>query len=114
MTSDSQKIEIAKNFAELHETPFALWTPDEDYLSDDDRYLAVFENLIIGVYGDCYGVNAEYDEEGNLINEATEFEVEVDRFASKGDRSEIFCFEITSGPTGIGQFIENHGKYGDW
>ena len=114
MTSDSQKIKIAKNFAKLHETPFAVWTPDEDYLSEDDRYLAAYENLIIGIYGDCYGINAEYDEEGNLITEATEFEVEVDRFEAKGDRGEIFFFEITSELTGLGKFIEDHGKYGDW
>ncbi len=114
MPSDRQKIEIAKNFAKLHETPFAVWTPDKDYQSDDERYLAVYENLIIGVYGDCYGLNAEYDDEGNLINEATEFEVEVDRFESTGDRGEMFCFEITGELTGTGKFIEDHGKHGDW
>ncbi|TAN69090.1 MAG: hypothetical protein EPN17_07885 [Methylobacter sp.] len=113
MTSDSQKIEIAKKFAKLHETPFAVWTPDKEYLSDDERYLAVYENLIIGVYGDCCGLNAEYDEEGNLINEATEFEVEVDRFESKGG-GEMFSFEITSESTGISKFIEDHGRHGDW
>lgn len=112
--SDSQKIEIAKKFAELHKTPFAVWTPDKDYQSDDERYLAVYENLINGVYGDCYGINAEYDEEGELINEATEFEVEVDRFESKGDRSEMFFFEITSELTGASKFIEDHGRHGDW
>jgi hypothetical protein len=114
MNSNSQKIEIAKNFAKLHETPVAVWTPDKDYLSDDERYLAVYENLIIGVYGDCYGINAEYDDAGDLINEATEFEVEVDRFESKSDRGEIFFFEISSELTGAGKFIEEHGRHGDW
>lgn len=114
MTSDSQKIEIAKNFARLHEAPFATWTPDKDYVSDDERYLTVYDNLMIGVYGDCYGINAEYDEEGELIIEATEFEVQVDQFESKSDHSEVFFFEITSELTGAGKFIEDHGRHGDW
>jgi hypothetical protein len=41
MVSDSQKIEIAKRFTEQHPIPFAAWTPDDDYESDDDQYLAV-------------------------------------------------------------------------
>jgi hypothetical protein len=114
MISDSQKIQIAKNFAKLHQTPFAAWTPDEDYQSDNDRYLAVYDNLIMGVYGDCYGVNAEYDEDDNLIQEATEFEVAVEGFESKAEKPEIFFFELTRESTGIGKFIEEHGRYGDW
>ncbi len=114
MNNDSQKIVIAKNFAQLHEAPFALWTPDKDYLSEDDRYLTVYDNLIMGVYGDCYGVNAEYDEAGELINEATEFEVEVDQFESINDHNAMFCFEITSEITGASKFIEDHGRHGNW
>ena len=114
MNCDSQKIEIAKNFAKAHEAPVAVWTPDKEYLSEDERYLAVYENLIIGVYGDCYGLNAEYDEAGDLIGEATEFEVEVARFEAKGDRGEMFYFEITTELTGVGKFIEEHGRQGDW
>jgi hypothetical protein len=113
MISDSQKIQIAKNFAKLHQTPFAAWTPDEDYASEDDRYLAVYDGLIHGVYGDCYGLNAEYDEDDNLIQEATEFEVAVEGFESKG-QAEKFFFEITNESTGIGKFIEDHGRHGDW
>ncbi|HEY8035426.1 MAG TPA: hypothetical protein VIF37_07555 [Methylobacter sp.] len=113
MISDSQKIQIAKNFAKLHQTPFAAWTPDKDYPSDDDRYLAVYDNLIHGVYGDCYGINAEYDEDDNLIQEATEFEVSVEGFESKG-QAEIFFFELISESSGMSKFIEDHGRYGDW
>jgi len=113
MISDSQKIQIAKRFAKLHQTPFAAWTPDEDYTSEDDRYLTVYDNLINGVFGDCYGLNAEYDEDDNLIQEATEFEVSVEGFESKG-QAEIFFFEITSEMTGMSKFIEDHGRYGDW
>ncbi|MEY3289660.1 MAG: hypothetical protein RLZZ419_1902 [Pseudomonadota bacterium] len=114
MNSDSQKIAIAKSFAQLHEAPFALWTPDKDYLSEDERYLSVYDNLIMGVYGDCYGVNAEYDEAGDLINEATEFEVEVDQFESNTDHSAMFYFEIIPEITAGSKFVEDHGRYGNW
>ncbi len=114
MNTDSQKIEIAKSFEQLHKTPLSLWSADKEYESDNERYLAVYDNLIMGVYGDCYGVNAEYDEEGELIAEATEFEVEVARFESSSDLSEIFSFEITHEPTGIGKYIEDQGRDGAW
>jgi hypothetical protein len=114
MNTNSQKIEIAKSFERLHKTPLSLWSTDKDYESDNERYLSVYENLIMGVYGDCYGVNAEYDEDGELIAEATEFEVEVARFESSSDLSEIFSFEITTEPTGIGKYIEEHGRDGVW
>ena len=114
MINDHQKIEIAKNFAQLHPTPFAAWTPDYEHPSDDERYLAVYDDLINGVYGDCYGVNAEYDEDDNLIQEATEYEVKVEQFESKADGGAIFYFELKSESTGIGKFIEEHGRNGDW
>ncbi len=114
MNTDSQKIEIAKTFEQLHGASFALWSDDKEYDSENERYLAVYENIIMGVYGDCYGVNAEYDEEGELIVEATEFEVEVARFESSSELSEIFSFEITTEPTGIGKYIEEQGRDGAW
>jgi hypothetical protein len=114
MNNDSQKIEIAKNFEDLYQVPVAMWTPDKEYQSDEERYLVVYDNLIIGVYGDCYGVNAEYDEDGELINEATEYEVQVDRIESSNDSCEMFCFEINSQLTAGNKLIEDHGKYGSW
>ncbi|MDO9423500.1 MAG: hypothetical protein Q7T40_04855 [Methylobacter sp.] len=114
MISDSQKIQIAKNFAGLHQMQITTWTPTKDYLSEDDRYLTVYDNLIIGVYGDCYGINAEYDEDDNLIQEATEFEVEIEGFGSTAEQAEVFCFEITNELAGVGKFIEDHGRHGDW
>ncbi len=114
MISNSQKIQIAKNFEKLHPTPFAAWTSDEDYQSDDDRYLAVYDNLIHGVYGDCYGLNAEYDEDDNLIQEATEFEVAVEGFGSAAGQTEVFFFDVGIESTGISKFIEEHGRHGDW
>ncbi len=114
MISNGQKIQIAKSFAKLHPTPLAAWTPDKDYSSDDDRYLAVYDNIILGVYGDCYGINAEYDEDDNLIQEATEFEVAVEGFESKAGQAEVFFFEITSELSGVSKFIEEHGRHGEW
>ncbi|MDO9168658.1 MAG: hypothetical protein Q7U18_06125 [Methylobacter sp.] len=114
MISDSEKIQIAKKFAELYQTQITTWTPTKDYLSDDDRYLTIYDSLIMGVYGDCYGVNAEYDEDDNLIQEATEFEVEIEGFGSTAEQAEVFSFEITSELAGVGKFIEDHGRHGDW
>ena len=114
MISDSQKIEIAKRFVEQQPTPYAAWTPDEDYQSDDDRYIAVYDHLISGIYGDCYGVNAVFDEEDNMIQDATEFEVKVEQFESKGGDGGVFFFETASELTGMSKFIEDHGRDGDW
>ncbi len=114
MINDSQKIDIAKSFAKLHPIPFAAWTPDHDYPLDDERYVTVYDDLIMGVYGDCYGINAQYDEDDNLIQEATEFEVTVEQFESKDDSGSVFSFEISSETTGVRKFIEDHGRHGDW
>ena len=88
MINDKQKIEIALSFMQLHPTPISAWSPDKEYVSEDERYLSIYDNLIMGVYGDCYGINAEYDEDGELLTEATEFEVEVVQFESPNDPSE--------------------------
>jgi hypothetical protein len=56
----------------------SAWTPDKDYGSDDEHYLTIYDNLMMGVYGDCYGINAEYDEydeDGELITEATDMKL---------------------------------------
>ena len=89
-------------------------TPDKDYGSDDEHYLTIYDNLMMGVYGDCYGINAEYDEDGELITEATEYEVEVVQFESPQEQSEKFTFELTSEPSSFAQFIEAHGRSGHW
>ncbi len=60
------------------------------------------------------GLTPEYDEDDNLIQEATEFEVAVEGFESKAGKPEVFFFELTSELTGMGKFIEDHGRDGDW
>ena len=105
MNNDSEKIAIAKRFEALYEPLLALWSPDIEYSSEDERYLGVFENLLVGVYGDCYGINAEYNDDGDLVSEATEYEVEVAQLESYGDEAEKFTFEIETGETWGAQFI---------
>jgi hypothetical protein len=114
MINDNRKIEIAKHFIEVHATAVAAWSSDRDPMSDDDHYINVYENLFMGVYGDCYGVNAEYDEEGELIVEATDYEVEVVQFDSVSGRSEFFTFDLMGEQTEVASFIEEYGRKGDW
>ena len=106
MNNESQKIEIAKRFEQLYEPVLALWSPDEEYASEDERYLGIFENLLVGVYGDCYGINAEYNDDGDLIAEATEYEVEVAQLENYHDETEKFSFEIESDLSWGTQFIQ--------
>ena len=55
--------------------------------SKKEKYAQVYINLIGGVYGECRGVNAEYDDDGEEIKEPTEFENEI-------SECNIFTFEI--------------------
>ena len=114
MINDNRKIEIAKHFIEVHATSVAAWSSDRDPMSDDDHYINVYDNLFMGVYGDCYGVNAEYDEAGELIVEATEYEVEVVQFDSVSGRSELFTFDLMGEQTEVASFIEDYGRKGAW
>ncbi|RIZ65123.1 MAG: hypothetical protein D0531_11315 [Methylococcales bacterium] len=114
MITDKQKIEIAISFMQLHPTTVSAWSPDKEYESDDEQHLSIYDNLIMGVYGDCYGINAEYDEDGELLTEATEFEIEVVQFETPNDPPEKFTFEIYTEPTEFSKFIEDHGKNGNW
>ncbi len=71
MIDDEQKIEVAKNFAKLHPAAFAMWEQGRAHASKDDYYLTVFDDLLVGVYGECYGVNAEFDGDGFQSQEGT-------------------------------------------
>ncbi len=114
MINDKQKIEIAISFIQLHPTPISAWSPDQEYVTEDERYLCIYDNLLMGVYGDCYGVNAEYDDDGELLTEATEYEVEVVQFETLNNHNEKFTFEIKFEATEFSKFIEEHGKTGNW
>jgi hypothetical protein len=53
-----------------------------------------------------------YDEEDDLIQEATEFEVAVEQFESKSEDGEVLFFEKTNELTGMRKFIEEHRRDG--
>jgi len=90
---DQQKIAVAKSFAKLHPEAFAIYAQGREYISED-YYLTVFDSLIVGVYGECYGVNAEFDGDGNQIQEATKYEVCVDQLGRMDGAAEMFYFEV--------------------
>ena len=48
-----------------------------DLATKKEKYAIIFSNLMAGIYGEVRGLNAEYDEDDNLIKEATEFEIEI-------------------------------------
>jgi hypothetical protein len=107
MIDDKQKIEVAKNFARFHPSAFAMWLQGREH-DLEGYYLTVFDDLIAGVYGECYGVNAEFDGDGFQIQEATKYEVNVDRYDLNDSHAEIFCFEITLGQVDGGRIIEEY------
>jgi len=68
--NDTQKIQIAKDFMRKHR--FAA----SDWFLMAHSYLDVYNKLVDGVYGNVDD-NAEYTDDGVLINAATEFRVEI-------------------------------------
>jgi hypothetical protein len=106
MIDDKQKIEVAKNFAILHPAPFAIWAKGN--VVDDDYYLTVFDSLIVGVYGVCYGINAEFDSDGLQSREATKYEIVVDQYDLREGKDEKFCFEVTLGLVSGDRIIANY------
>lgn len=108
MIDDEQKIEVAKNFAKLHPAAFAMWEQGRAHASKDDYYLTVFDDLLVGVYGECYGVNAEFDGDGFQSQEATKYEVNVDRLDLREGKDEKFCFEVKLGQVDGARIIEEY------
>ena len=108
MIDDEQKIEVAKNFAKLHSSAFAMWEQGRAHALDDDYYLTVFDDLLVGVYGECYGVNAEFDSDGFQSQEATKYEVDVERFDLSEGKDEKFCFEVKLGQIEGARIIEEY------
>lgn len=111
MIDDKQKIEVAKNFAKRHPAAFAMWSQGRKH-DLEEYYLTVFDDLIVGVYGECYGVNAEFDGEGFQTQEATKYEVTVDQFDLREGCAETFSFEITLGLVEGGRIIEDYEGQG--
>jgi len=80
MANLNQKERIAKAFVESHKAKEANvenWQTGYPLATKKEKYAIVFSNLMAGIYGEVRGLNAEYDEDDNLIKEATEFEIEI-------------------------------------
>ena len=112
MIDDKQKIAVAKHFAKLHPAAFAMWEQGRAHALNDDYYLTVFDDLLVGVYGECYGINATFDGDGFQSQEATQFEVNVDRFDLSEGKNEVFCFEIILGQVSGERLIAEHERNG--
>jgi hypothetical protein len=111
LIDDKQKIEVAKSFAKEHPEAFAIWAQGRSH-SSDDHYLTVFDDLIVGVYGECYGVNAVFDSNGNQIQVATKYEVSVDQLNSLDGRTEMFYFEVKLGQVSGDRLIDEYESNG--
>ena len=111
MIDDQQKIEVAKNFARLHTAAFAMWSQGWEH-DLEEYYLTVFDDLIVGVYGECYGVNAKFDGDGNQIQEATKYEVNLDRYDLRDGKDEKFCFEVKIGQVSGDRIIAEYEREG--
>jgi hypothetical protein len=89
---NSKKIEIAKEFVALHKNnnidDWVLRCADKD-----QAHIIVYRRLVDGVYGEVRD-NAEYDDDGEIEVEATEFEIEIGRFDSKSGNPVIFEWEV--------------------
>jgi len=112
LIDDKQKIAVAKHFAKLHPAAFAMWEQGRAHTSNEDYYLTVFDDLLVGVYGECYGINATFDGDGFQSQEATQFEVNVDRFDLSEGKNEVFCFEIILGKVSGERLIAEHERHG--
>ena len=79
---NNKKIEIAKNFVELHKKRnLDDWVSFEIY-DDDAKYLHIYENLINGVYG-------------NVRTEGLEdLQIEIGYYESHTNSSILFNFEL--------------------
>lgn len=82
---NSKRIEIAKEFISLHKNDdvydwFAMLPGTAN--SDEDKYSQVYYRLEDGTYGDVTD-NTEYDDDGEIVAEPTEFKIEISRFDSK-------------------------------
>ncbi len=106
MIDDIQKIEVGKRFAKQQPEAFTLWAQGK--VVDDGYYLTVFDDLVVGVYGECYGVNAEFDGDGNQIQAATKYEIHVDRFDLREGKPELFHFEVKLGQADGRRIIDEY------
>lgn len=90
-----KRIQVAKDYICSHKNDTAEdWFLQCSYgNTDDDKYLEIYAKLESGVFGECRD-NAEYDEDGEVVREATEFEVEIIGRESKSGSPVIFKWSV--------------------
>ena len=82
--SNSEKIEIAKDFVSLHKHGIEAWSPLN--LNADQKYLQIYQNLINSVYG---GTEYSESEKGYPC-----LEVEISKYDSMSGHTHTFEVEI--------------------
>lgn len=85
-----KKIQTAKDFVAAHKNSnIDDWQPLGK--SGDEKYLAIYANIVDGVYGECR-TNEKCDDDGNVISHATDFEIEISCDDNVDNRSVLFTF----------------------
>lgn len=91
-----KKIEIAKDLIALDKIDNVDdWSLVFKFkvMTDDEKHLFIYDRLVDGEYGEVRD-NTEYDDDGEIIKPATEFEIEVGRLHSKTGSPVIFEWEV--------------------
>lgn len=89
-----KKIDIAKNFVSRHnKNCIADWATSESTTNDDDDdLLYIYAMLISEAYGNVRAIDETYDQDGNIVDRATEFEIEIHKSDSLEGNSILFNF----------------------
>jgi hypothetical protein len=91
MANLTKQEKIARGFVAAHKGKHSLidsWRLPDYLYSKKEKYAYIYSNMMLGSYGNCEPLNAVYDDEsGEVIKEATEFQIEI----SCGN---VYCFEV--------------------
>ncbi len=89
------EIDIALDYVSKHKNNnIENWLPF--YLVGDEKCQFIYTNLINDVYGECRD-NAEYNEDGDEVKPATEYEVEIPGYQTITGNPVIYQWEINNG-----------------
>lgn len=90
MTSQEQ-IQISKNYISRHKNDDVdFWQPLDKF--GNEKYLAIYSNLINGTYGEARCLDEEFDDDGEIISHGYEYEVEIGRFDSADGNPVLFAW----------------------
>lgn len=88
-----KKIEIAKDYVSKHKDNEIVDWATGQYKSDDDDWLYIYALLIGGAYGNVTAVDETYNDHGDIISNATEFETEINGFSTRDGNPLLFRFD---------------------